>query len=270
MSKQKKKEPLYSLILQAVDYAPDDHWKKLFENLAKGVPPKRIMIDTNNVKFFSKKDGFTYNYTSKTPEEIASDLRILIGKALCLYSEKDLKNQQESKSDEGKEFKSACSQDDWKKVKNKKMKDLLITNFVIKKKTELNLNWKMARSLYQTINNALYEFHTHKSADIDMEDGEISDIADIEINEQHRTVLNTRIFQLKEDGSLMIRGDLEDDTVPVKKKDLSNEWGKFLTYVSKRYEIDSDPEVQPDTPAESVQTLLESEDESEAEESDQE
>ena len=45
MSKQKKKEPSYSLILQAVEYAPDDHWKKLLENLGKGAAPKRIMID---------------------------------------------------------------------------------------------------------------------------------------------------------------------------------------------------------------------------------
>jgi hypothetical protein len=238
MSRNKRKEVVYSLINQAADFATDEHWRKLLTDLSRGAAPKRINVDEQSVKFFSKKDGFTYVYSNQSPKDIASSLQRLIGKALCLYSERDIKTQQDEKSGESDEYKAACQLDDWKKIKNRKMKDHLIVNFVSRLKNEQDLSWKMARSLYQTINNAFYVYHTHKSNDVEMKNGEIDSIEDIAI--ERDLVYNERIFEVKE-GKLGIREDFEDEVSAAKKKDLIHDWNRYITY-SADYESVSEEE----------------------------
>jgi hypothetical protein len=233
---KKKKEVIFPLLQKAVEHVDDDHWKTLFDNLSKGNAPKRISVDATSVKFFSKKDGFSYNYSYQEPVEIANQLKILIGKALCLYSKKDLKQQQELKQGESSEFQTVCQLDDWKKVKNKRMKDLPITNFVVNKQKELNLSWMLARLLYNTINSAFYDYHTHKSSDVIMENGNIISIRDIIVDTENSLVYNGRIYEVNEDGVLNLRDDLPDETYVVKKKNLSNEWNKYVNILYKRFD----------------------------------
>jgi hypothetical protein len=232
--KKKSNVVLYPLIAQAAEHADDDQWKTKFQEMAKGNPPKRLVIDAQNVKFFSKKDGFTYTYSTKTPQDIARDLKNLISKAICMYTEKDLKQQNDLKTEESKEYKSACKLDDWKKVKNKKMKDLLISNYVIQKQAELEMDWSVAKKLYQTINTAFYDYHTHKSADIEMSNGQIESIEDIVVEKTR--VYNARIYIENEDGKMELSDEYLNESNVVKKRDLYNDWTKYVTFINKRFE----------------------------------
>jgi hypothetical protein len=118
------------------------------------------------------------------------------------------------------EFRDVKIEDDWKKVKNRKMKDHLITNFILNQKQLHKLSWFQARQAYSTIRNALYVFRTHKSHDITMNNGNIESIDDIIINAQEIT--NTRFFTLTEEQA------------PLKRICLEKEWIKYCNNFNKK------------------------------------
>ena len=217
---KKQRDILFPLLREASNYIQDGYWKNFFIDMSKGKLARKIHVDPKYVSHNSKKASFSYQYDDKTPESIATDLRKLISDTLSIYSDKDIDNERENIDQRASEFRSAKNEDSWKKVRHKKMRDHLITNFVIDQKAALNLTWQEARYAYQIIICALYEYRTHDGQeDIIMENGSIQRIADITISKA--LIANHRAIDDKEPA------------LP-KKVNLDKEWFRLCKRIAKR------------------------------------
>ena len=201
----------------------DEYWKTFFVDLSKNKLARKIHIDGRHVTHNSKRMRFTYCYENKTPEDVAIELRKIISNTMCIYSDVDMSNEQEGLALIVGEFKEAKTEDDWKKFKNKKMKDQMITNYVLSLKTQHNLNWTAARQVYNCVTSALYVYRTHKSQDITMLNGNIDSIEDLEM--VGTVMVNRRAL---DDTSAQ---EVEDSK---KKLNLDKEWTRVCNAITKK------------------------------------
>ena len=222
---KKTRDVVHEVFYEASQHLDDEFWKNFFIDLSKNKLGRKIHVDDKHVSHVSKRMNFTYKYEGKRPQEIAHELRKIISNTMCIYSDMDMSNEAEGLASIVGEFKEAKTEDDWKKVKNKKMKDHLITNFIINQKNIHQLKWQQAKEAYDMVINALYVFRTHKSADINMVNGEIESIDDLIINP-------TNIHNLR-----VQHEDFEEETPEKKKITLDKEWTKVCTNIVKRAKV---------------------------------
>ena len=152
--------------------------------MSKGRYPKRVMVDANNVTLKTKRNQQVYKYSDKTPAEINADIKVLFAKFLGIFSEEDFKGQSEEITNQFEQFSQITELNEWKKIKNKKMRENLINDYVIKVMEERQLSIKQAQNFAQIIDNAIFNIRTHGPDDITMEEGQIIEIEDILIDEQ--------------------------------------------------------------------------------------
>jgi hypothetical protein len=137
---------MQDLCLEAINYTLDQFYINLLSNLSKNEVDGFSISETN--LFFEDKE-----FEPKTPQEF---LNCII---TCLDSVQ-VKNL---------EF------DDWKKIKPKYIKNILITHFVLKKQKEFFLTEKESIRLYSTIQLGI-QLKTISSTDILYKKGEVLDI----------------------------------------------------------------------------------------------
>jgi hypothetical protein len=217
---KKTKEVLYDLLFEAANLITDEFWKNYFLDLSKG-KCKKIYVDATTVSYTFKRNSFTYVYKDKTPEEISLELKRIINNTMLIFSDTDMVSEEQEIRVIANEFSDAKKEDNWKKIKNRKMKDNLITRFIIDTKQEKGLTWEEARRAYNVINNALFVFYTHNSDDISMKNGDMVDIDDIVISKKE-------IHNLRLDSA-----DTSSDKPAVKKINLDKEWTKCVTNIYK-------------------------------------
>jgi hypothetical protein len=224
---KKTRDVVHDIFFEASKHITnDEYWKSFFIDLSKNKLARKIHIDGRHISHNSKRAKFSYCYEGKSAEEVAIELRKIINNTMCIYSDVDMTNEQEGLATIVGEFKDAKTEDDWKKVKNKKMKDHLITHFVLAQKELHDMSWEQSKRVYETINNALYLFRTHKSQDIVMENGNIESIEDIIINKDN--VINNRWKVLVE---------TEDTKLPKKKLNLDKEWSRVCNAIAKKARV---------------------------------
>jgi hypothetical protein len=88
---------------------------------------------------------------------------------------------------------------DWKKVKNRRMKDNLITNYCLAMKKKHKLKYKETKQLYDLIKDSLFELGIQKSDDFEMKNGEIVKIQDIYFDKKTNQFVNKRFTNYTED-----------------------------------------------------------------------
>jgi hypothetical protein len=226
--RKRVKEIQYPLLNEAAGHLKDEFWKNLFMDMARGKHPRKLHIDDKSVNC-TKKNSFTYMYRDKSPVEIATELKQHISKALCIYSSKDMQDKEEQKSAINNEFDLACTEDSWKKIKSKKMREYLISKYVLENKERHSLSWDKTRLLYNMILDAFYFFHTHKSVDVQMEDSVITNIEDFQITP---TIKNLRLDTLVEKQQ------------HTSKIDLIHEWQKYTTNMYRKIETQNTPQTE--------------------------
>ena len=223
---KKTRDVIHDIFYEASKHIDDEYWKNFFIDLSKGKLSRKIHVDGKHVSHNSKRMKFSYCYENKSSEDVAMELRKIISNTMCIYSDLDMSNEQEGLALIVDEFKDAKTEDDFKKMKTRKMKDHLITNFVLSQKAQHKLTWEKARIAYETINNALFNYRTHKSDTIIMMNGEIESIEDIVISPTEIT--NKRFLCCT---------DNDDDKPVVKKISLEKEWTKTCNAISKRARV---------------------------------
>jgi hypothetical protein len=217
-----EKDVLWPLLYQASAQIDDEYWQKFFVDLSKGKSTKRIYMTNAHVTYNNKRTSFSYKYDDKSPFEIANELKKLISETLCLFSKTDMSMDREDYKHLSCEFKDVSAENNWKKIKTRKMKDHLIFNYVIAQKEAFNLHWAQAREAYELINNSLFVTHTIKSKDINMNEGEIVSINGIQISSTEIINYNSEVGE-------------EEQEEPVNTKVLLNrEWVKLCTGICKK------------------------------------
>lgn len=222
---KKTRDVVHDIFFEASKYITNDEfWKNFFIDLSKNKLARKIHIDGKHISHHSKRMKFTYNYENKTPEEVAHELRKIISNTMCIYSDVDMTNEQEGLALIVDEFKDAKTEDDWKKVKNKKMKDHLISHYVLAQKALHSLSWQQTQYIYSKINEALYVYRTHKANDILMVNGNIESIEGITITADGCT--NDRLQDFF--------AELDEDISTKKKVNLDKEWLRVCTATAKK------------------------------------
>ena len=189
---KKQKDVRFHLLYDAAGYFEDDFWTNFFIDMSRGKCSKKITIDNSTIMLGTKRNMNIYFYADKSPKQIAHDLKPLLVDSLNILSKSDQKLSYDEIATSLEEFNLYKDENDWKRIKNKKMRDSMLDDYVLFRKKEWNLNWENTRLLQTIISNAFYFYRTHKSKDVVMENGKIANILDIEFIEETNSISNTR------------------------------------------------------------------------------
>jgi hypothetical protein len=190
---KRNKDVIYPIFKKCCDLLRDEFWIKLFDDLSKGKCPKGVMIYNGFISSTHKRNGFSYNFLDEqvSAEKIVEELPEILKNSVCIYSMKDIINKETDLSTANNEYMNIKEYDDWKKIKNKKMKENLITNFCLKMKKKYKFNNQRSKQLYLLIKDG-FDYKTQKPDDVEMENGEIINIRGIEYDKLTKFFINTR------------------------------------------------------------------------------
>jgi hypothetical protein len=160
--------------------------------MSRGKCSKKITIDNSTIMLGTKRNMNIYFYGDKSPKQIAHDLKPLLVDSLNILSKSDQILSYDEIATSLEEFNLYKDENDWKRIKNKKMRDSMLDDYVLFRKKDWNLNWENTRLLQTIISNAFYFYRTHKSKDVIMENGKIANIIDINFIEETNIISNTR------------------------------------------------------------------------------
>jgi hypothetical protein len=213
------REVLYPIFLECTEWADDDpFWESVFENLAYGKAPHGTYISRGNLCCAHRRNSssFSYRIENKDSKLVYTEVYDLLSEKAGLVSDAErLRRMAECESVE--------RENDWAAVRRKKnIKELLVEQFVIRKRKEHSLTPKQGEQLLGTINTAL-TLKSITQKDVHMEDGSIQSIEGIEFSEG--------AFEMKRnlyDVDVNLSADLVAAPTP-----LSKLWHKYIEEIRK-------------------------------------
>ena len=227
MSKEKikkQKEVVYPVFQECCKYFKDDFWIELFDGLSRSKCPKGVLIYNGVISSSYKRNGFSYNFSEQTVENVVKELPTLLKNSVHIYSTKDIINKEADMHIADSEYVNAKETDDWKKVKNRRMKDNLITNYCLAMKKKHKLKYKETKQLYDLIKDSLFELGIQKSDDFEMKNGEIVKIQDIYFDKKINQFVNKRFTNYT-----------EDEKVKEKTNILHQKWKNYVSTIVKEF-----------------------------------
>ena len=219
-----KNELLYPIFLDCCSFVKDDFWKYIFEDLAYGRSPYGTYIKKGFLCCNYKNKEFSYKIQKdKDSQQVYNEVYDLLHNKYGLLSNIDIQNKKKYfeliNQDEQDEQKN-----NWNSIKKKNIKNILIENFIIEKKSKYNLILKKCKILLSIIIIG-FLFKTLSSENIRYEDGRIKDI-DMFKFEQNDIIINTAIYDFEE---------INTEIVFDKCKKMSDNWNKYLVNLRKKY-----------------------------------
>ena len=175
-----KKELLFSFLLKCCDLAQEKFWKNIFEDLAYGQAPYGAFISKGFLSCTYKGKEFSYKLTPKDPEVMFNDIYELLTDKLGILSA----NEQNQKRLLFEELEKSMrdKNEEWGKIRKKKIKDLIIEKYVVSMKNEYCLSFVQARKLLAYIYLGA-QFKTITPKDVEYVEGEIVSINGISFRE---------------------------------------------------------------------------------------
>lgn len=146
--KSHKKEIIYPIFLQVSQLATDVFWMYLFEDLAYSTCPFGVCMDNGTIYCRFKGKKFNYNFQDKDYKEIYTQLVDIMKTKMNIYSKMDYLNNRS----EFNNFLQHANYKEWKEIKKKNIKDVLIENFVIHMKNKYNLTDAQTQRVLCVIN----------------------------------------------------------------------------------------------------------------------
>jgi len=230
MNKEKKvpkvkrvKEVVYPILNECCKFFKDEFWIKLFDDLSRGKCPKGVSIYKDVISSTYKRNGFTYTFIGEniTAKQIVEELPELLKNSVCIYSQKDIVNKKSDISSANNEYMIVKATDDWKKIKNRKMKENLLTNYAIEMRKKYKLSLEATKSLFTLIKDCVLYTKSHKSDDVKMDNGKIVSINDIYYSKTDKKFKNKREVE-------------EEEYIEKEKTDyLKNKWELYVTSLIK-------------------------------------
>lgn len=215
-----KKEIIYPVFLECIEYANDTFWENIFEDLAFGKTPHGTYINKNFLCCSYKNKEFSYKIERKDPKDLYTDIYNLLTKKLGILSQKEkVKKQVDFHKTESriKEFRQ-----DWSNIRKKNIKDLLIQRYVVDMKNKHSLTIKQAKYLLSIIFIAIV-FKVITSKDIEYVNGKIQNIDGIEFANK-KILIKRDIYNVDVNCSPDIIAD---------KKVMGDNWEKYLATLRK-------------------------------------
>lgn len=184
-----KKELTFPFLLKCCDLAQEKFWKSIFEDLAYGQAPYGAFISKGFLTCTYKGKEFSYRLAPKDPEVLFNDIYELLTDKLGILSA----NEQNQKRLLFEELEKSMrdKNEEWGKIRKKKIKDLIIEKYVVAMKREYKLSFTQARKLLAYIYLGT-QFKTITPKDVDYADGKIVSINGISFREG-KIVLNKSV-----------------------------------------------------------------------------
>jgi len=210
-----QKDIIYPIFFECCEFAADNFWKNIFEDLAYGKTPYGTYINKNFLCCSYKNKEFSYKIERKDSQIIYNDIYNLLANKLGILSRKEKVkklvafHKTESRI---KEFRQ-----EWSNIRKKNIKDLLVEKYVIDMKNTYGLTIKQAKYLLSVLFMAIV-FKVITSKDIDYSDGKIQNIKGIEFSKK-KIILKRNIYT----SDLNISPEIFTD-----KQLMSENWGKYL------------------------------------------
>lgn len=215
-----KKEILYPVFLECLQFINDIFWENIFEDLAYGRTPYGTYINKEFLCCNYKNKEFSYKIEKKDPELLYNDIYTLLGKKLGILSSRDKTNRQIDFQNIENELKEGRK--NWSNIRKKNIKDLLIEKYVLNMKDKYSLSYKQAQSLLSNIFTGLI-FKVFTVKDIKYNDGIISEIDGITFSDK-KFIIERNIYG----NEIEFR-----KCIVVDKNSMSDNWDKFLTSLRK-------------------------------------
>jgi len=195
--KGRRKEIIYPILQECALLSKDDFWKQFYEDLSIGKSTKGIYIINGSIQTSNKRNGFTYNITDKSPEDIITELHSLLINYTGIYSKKDVAKRKQfvdEIEEELKEYKNSK----WTSIKRKNVRLMLLADFAIYLGKKHSLPWSKVIQSFETIISA-FDNKTHKSKDISYKNGKVLAIDDIEFDDEQKLIINLRQDKISDD-----------------------------------------------------------------------
>lgn len=216
-----KKDIIYPIFLECCQYANDNFWKNIFEDLAYGKTPYGTYITKNFLCCGYKDKEFSYKIERKNHKKIYNDIYNLLTKKLGILSYQEKINKRAKfHLTEGRIRESRQS---WTHIKKKNVKDLLIERYVVDMKNKYKLTIKQSKFLLSIIFISIV-FKVISNKDIDYYDGKIHNIEGIEFSKEGEIIVKKKIYNLE---ATFLPNSIDD------RKKLSNNWDKYLESLRK-------------------------------------
>lgn len=218
-----KREIIYPVFLSCIPYAKNSFWENIFEELVYGKPPNGTFINKGFLCCSYKNKEFSYKIdTNIDPEKLYEDIYDLLTNKLNILSinEKNKKKLQFLEIE--KNIKDNFS--DWKLIKKKNIKDLLIEKYALDMGKKFSLSKQQIKHLLTIIFLALV-FKMINSKDIVYTNNKIQSIEGFEFS--HKKFKYCKDIYKDRDNTITYFGD---NTVRSKKK-LQDNWEKYLNNI---------------------------------------
>lgn len=210
------KEIVYPFFLECLQFAEDNFWENIFEDLAYGITPYGTYINKDFLLCGYKGKEFSYKIQRKNEKELYSDIYNLFKNKLGILSYKD--NRKKILEFQKVEKHLKISYDKWSEIRKQNIKDYLIEKYVLKQRLEHSLSLKQSKFLVALISIALL-FKIITAKDIIYQSGEIKQIKGIHI-ENRKIILQTHIHSIKD--------TVKYSPLYTTKKDPGECWEKYL------------------------------------------
>ncbi len=151
---QNKKEPIYPVFIECSGYTLDPFWKEVFIGCGFGKCPRGLrIIDSNTISVIPAiKNGVKRIYTLPTGvKEIFTFLSTLLRKELNLRSEMDNHLEETSIHQIQSQNRELLNVEEWKDIRNKRLREKKIIDFVLRCKENYELSTIQSKSLLNKI-----------------------------------------------------------------------------------------------------------------------
>ena len=175
-----KRELLHPIFIECKDRVENGFWKTLFEELAYGKYPKQFYVTQHQTLYSSQRDLFQYCFRDKTIDVIIHDIQELLTKHTNLISSEDL----DIKKLENEKYKFE-TWIQWKDVKKKYIRELLLMDYCIFIKQQLQLTTISMKAVYRTL---LHLVNNGQLININMKDNKIESIDGIQLNIEEQSI----------------------------------------------------------------------------------
>ena len=216
-----QKEIVYPVFLECCEYATDNFWKNIFEDLAYAKTPYGTYISKDFLCCSYKNKEFSYKIERKESELIYKEVYNLLTKKLGILSRKEKVKKRVLFHET--ELRIKKNREEWSNIRKKNIKDLLVERYVIDMKKKYSLNAKQTKYLLSIVFTGMV-FKVITSKDICYLDGKIHKINGIEFSKK-KIRLKRNIYDISSECS-------SDMNISVKDT-MSENWEKYLSNIRK-------------------------------------
>jgi len=143
-----KRELINPIFLECKEKVDKDFWKSVFDEFAYGKYPKQLYITNYQIQSTNRNNFFQYNYKNKTIEEMIPEIQELLLKHTNLISNEDMNKKKNNLN----KFKENVFTN-WKNIKKKFIKSILVMNYCIELKKIYQLPQSVTNKLYNKLFN---------------------------------------------------------------------------------------------------------------------